>query len=245
MKHRICIFIFTLLSLRMFVFASNDNCANAISLGTVSTTTTVTGSNAGMSADQSNSGCFTYVTNVWYTFTVPAGGGSYAISVVRGTIMEPAVAVFSGACGSLTQLACNSYCNGTGFWNSVSTSVNCLNAGTYYIAVDDDATGFCTGTAGTFSLTVTQTSAGGIPLNDACAGAINLGTVSTSTTITGTNTCASADGTNPGCFTDTLNVWYKFTVPASGGSYNVTVNAGTMQSPAVAVFQAAAVRLPS
>jgi hypothetical protein len=199
---------------------ANDNCASAISLGTVSTTTTTTGTNQCASADKTST-CHTPSRNVWYTFTVPAGGGSYAVSVTGGTIVSPCLTVYSGTCAGLTVKACT---------YGVSVNANCLAAGTYYINVDDDI-----GTAGTFSLTVTQTSAGTSVPNDACASAISLGTVSTATTTSGTNACATADKTST-CHTPSENVWYTFTVPAGGGSYNVSVLSGTMVDPCISVY---------
>ena len=215
---------------------ANNACASAISLGTVSTTTTTTGTNAAATSDQTSPSCFTYSKNVWYTFTVPAGGGSYNVTINCGTLVNPDAAIFSGTCGAFTEVACNSYCGGSGTTTNVSVNAACLAAGTYYISVDDDKV-ICSGTAGTFSITVTQTSAGaGASANNACASAVNLGTISTTTTTTGNNNCATADQTSPSCFTYTNNVWYKFTVPAGGGSYNVTVNSNTLQYPDVAVF---------
>lgn len=199
---------------------SNDACGSAINLGTVSTTTTTTGSNMCATADKS-SNCHSPTENVWYKFTVPAGGGSYSVSVSGGTITSPCLTVYSGNCSGLTNVSCD---------YSSPISASCLAAGTYYINVDDDY-----GTAGTFSLTVTMTSAGTSVSNDACASAISLGTVSTTTTTTGSNSCATADKSSS-CHSPTDNVWYTFTVPAGGGSYNVSVIAGTMTYPTISVY---------
>jgi hypothetical protein len=220
---------------------ANDNCASAISLGSVSTTTTVAGNNNCATIDQTDPSCFPFVDNVWYTFTVPAGGGSYHVSVASGSLVNPDVAVFSGTCGAtLTELSCFDQCDGqifgTSTTSSIATDASCLAAGTYYVAVDDDNNG-CGGGTGSFSLTVTQSAAGNAgPANNACASAISLGTVSTTTTTTGNNFCATSDQTSPVCFTYTNNVWYTFTVPAGGGNYEVTVNCGTMVNPNVVVF---------
>jgi hypothetical protein len=217
---------------------ANDLCAGAVNLGSVSTTTTTTGDNTCAHADETSSTCSTFSQNVWYKFTVPAGGGSYSFNVASSTLYEPGIAVFSGTCGAFTQIACNDYCSGSGTSSSVSTKANCLAAGTYYISVDDDAVS-CSGTQGTFSLTVTQVSAGTSVANDACASAISLGTVSTTTTVVGNNNCATADQTSPTCFTYKTNVWYTFTVPAGGGSYDITVTGGTIYEPGVAIFSGA------
>ena len=208
---------------------ANDNCSGAIALGSVSSTTTTVGSNLCASVDQTSPDCFYYANNVWYTFTVPSGGGSYSITVNTSTLDEPDIAVFSGSCGSFTELTCNSYCGTlpananewSGTSNQVIVTTSCLAPGTYYIAVDDDVNGGCGGgSTGTFSLTVTQTSVGGPPSNDLCGGATNLGTVSTSTTIIDDNTCSSTTNTDPtpSCVNNTLynSVWYKFTTSSAG-----------------------------
>ncbi|HXB40772.1 MAG TPA: hypothetical protein VNZ49_09535, partial [Bacteroidia bacterium] len=161
----------------------NNSCASATTLGSVSTTTTTTGTLVNATADKAST-CHSPTHNVWYTFVVPAGGGSYSVSMTAITMTYPTVTVYSGTCASLTQLACS-------FGSSTlsTVSVPCLSAGTYYINCDEDF-----GTTGTFSITVTQTSAGaGGPTNNACASSVNLGTVSTTTTTTGDNTCATAD----------------------------------------------------
>jgi hypothetical protein len=217
---------------------ANDNCSGAVGLGTVSTTTTVAGTNICGSADLLNPTCFTYNKNVWYSFTVPAGGASYSITVTGGTLTYPNVAVasFTTACSAsgMTQVSCD-YSSVSG---SVTSLANCLAAGTYYIMVDSDP---FSGSPGTFSLTLTETSAGGPPSNDNCSSAISLGTVNTTTTVAGTNACAGSDLGSPGCFTYNQNVWYSFTVPAGGGDYLFTLTGGTNSQPVMAVWQFATV----
>ena len=225
--------------------ASNDLCSNAISLGTVSTTTTTVGNNSCATADLWVPSCFrnTY-QNVWYTFTVPAGGGSYSIAATAtggSPISYPQIAVAqmptSCSLTGLVEEACGSYHSFSGSSSSTTVNASCLAAGTYYIMVDDDYYDF--GSSGTFSLTVTQTSAGGPPANDACASAISLGTVTTTTTTTGTNVCASVDQSSGTCFTGgNGNIWYSFTTGASGGTATFTVSSssGTMIDPEIAVY---------
>ncbi len=206
---------------------ANDACASAVSLGTVSTTTTTTGDNTCATPDKAST-CHSPTRNVWYSFTVPASGGTYSVSVNSGTQVDPCITVYSGACGGLTTVVCT-----YGGISSASVNASCLAPGTYYINVDDDI-----GTAGTFSLTVTQTSSVSASANDACASAISLGTVSTTTTTTGNNYCATADKAST-CHSPTDNVWYTFTVPAGGGSYAVSVAAGTIINPCITVYSGA------
>jgi hypothetical protein len=228
----------------------NDCCSAATALGTVNTTTTVVGTNASATADQTSPSCINnYNNNVWYTFTVPATGGTYSISVASGSNIYPDVALFSGTCGAFTSIACNSNCNGdgTGTSTKISTTASCLAAGTYYIAVDDDAASFCgNGATGTFSLTVKQTSAGGPPSNDNCASATNLGTSFATVTSVGDNTCASVDQSPGSCFSGggfgasiNANIWYTFTTGAGTGytaTFTVSSFGGTMREPQLAVY---------
>src|ERR1700748_2017116 len=106
-------------SINMYAQPANNACANAISLGTVSTTTTTTGTNAAATSDQTAPSCFSWSKNVWYKFTVPAGGGSYNVAINANALTNPDVVVFSGTCGSFTEIGCNSYCGGSGTSSNV------------------------------------------------------------------------------------------------------------------------------
>jgi hypothetical protein len=223
---------------------SNDNCTSATSLGTVNTTTTVAGTNVGATADVGPPTCFDALgaTNVWYTFT--STGGSYSFVVAGGTIVHPDVAVwqYGTACsyGTAVEYGCNYYTTAS----TVTLTISCLPAGTYYIFVDDDyySCGPCTGTQGTFNLTVTKNSSA--PTNDLCANATNLTfnsssssglTVAYTATVTSNNTCAGSDQSSTVCYTNNSNVWYKFTPPVNG-SYFISVTGGTIVYPELAVL---------
>jgi hypothetical protein len=195
---------------------SNNDCANAINLGSVTTATTTTGTNVCTTGDQSSS-CHTPAENVWYKFTVPAGGGSYDVSVNGISIVDPCLSVYSGTCGSLTNVACT-----YGTTTSAGVGANCLTAGTYYINVDDDL-----GTAGTFSLTVTQTISGsGPPANNDCAGATLLTTGAACAQTAATTACAtqSIAGCSGGNAND--DVWFKFVATSTTQYINVTASSG-------------------
>jgi hypothetical protein len=228
MKRALILFIFVFLAIKGFAQPANNACASAINLGTVSTTTTTTGTDVAATADQTSPSCHTYAKNVWYKFTVPAAGGSYSVGVNCGTMVWPTVTVFSGSCGSFTEVACD-----VGGSTSSVASANCLTAGAYYISVDEDI-----GTAGTFSLTVTQTSSGSTAAaNDACASAVNLGTAFTTTMVAGNNSCATADNDVASCFTANNNLWYKFTTGASAGyTATFTVATGGLTDPVISIF---------
>src|ERR1700740_3535822 len=133
MKNKYTSFLITCFILGSFkIFAQADACASATNLGTISTNTTVTGTTAGATSDQSDPSCFYFSQNVWYKFTVPAGGGSYNVTVANnggsGTLEEPDVVVFSGSCGSFSEVACNAYCGGdfSGTTSYITLNATCL-----------------------------------------------------------------------------------------------------------------------
>jgi hypothetical protein len=216
----------------------NDDCSNATSI--TAGTTLGSETNNGAFSDGPTPSCWSSVwDNVWYKFTVPAGGASYSVTVKGGSIRNPKLAIikFSTACSNsgATTMACNSI-NATGTSTSVSVSA-CLAAGTYYIDVDDEAS---SGTAGSFSITLTQTGTGGIPANDACSSPTSL---ITSVGTSGSNACASIAATDPTfCTYNTFgtaeaSVWYQYTL-AAAGNITLTLNGGTIQYPNISFYTA-------
>ncbi len=107
--------------------------------------------------------------DVWFKVTVPASGSLYITpqpNLGVGAITDGVLALYSGACGALTQIACNDDHNYPGSANDLLP----------YLA----ATGLTPGTSvfirfwgygsssGTFGLCVSS------PTNDACANALNI-----------------------------------------------------------------------
>jgi hypothetical protein len=212
---------------------SNDDCTGATNLGTAFTTTTTTGDNTCASADNDVGSCLTANKNVWYKFTTGASAGYVAtFTVTSGTLKYPVLDVFSGTCATLSEMA--GACTNPGTSGSITATVSCLAPNTtYYVEVDDDD---FSGTAGTFTLTTHLASGTGVPTNDNCTSATNLGTAFTSTTVAGTNVCASYDNDVASCFSASNNVWYKFTTGASFTKATFTVTAGTLTYPVLDVF---------
>ncbi|MEO8761887.1 MAG: CUB domain-containing protein [Bacteroidia bacterium] len=143
---------------------------------------------------------------VWYKFTI-GGSGSIAVNITFGTLAKGAVQLFSGACGTLTELSCNKAASG-----SVGISaINCLSAGTYYIRVFNYSGTF---TAGSFSITATYV--GG----SACYSMSN-GTV----TIASCPFTASFydSGGSGGNYSNSENITKTFTAPA-GSCLSITFN---------------------
>jgi len=134
--------ILTSLSFSLWGQSLNDECIYATDLGL--TSNYCSGNNEFNNFDASASTnpvpfCFFggADNDIWYSFT-PILSGSY-ISV-SGGLAEPSIAVYSGGCGSLTEVGCSSTASG----NFVELSLSDLLIGqVYYLRVDgrDGATG--------------------------------------------------------------------------------------------------------
>lgn len=196
----------------------NDDCANATNLtvnadlacGVTSNGTTL----AATASSETAPTCSAAGTNddVWYTFT--ATGTTHIISLTSAADM--AFAVYSGSCGSLTQVACS---------DPNSLTLTGLTASTVYHVRVWTATSTLTTTA-TFTICVGTPPPP--PANDNCAGAVNLtvngdlncGAVTAGNTISAT---ASSE-TAPTCVASGTNddVWFTFT--ATGSTHYVTLS---------------------
>ncbi|MCC6320978.1 MAG: hypothetical protein IT438_06010 [Phycisphaerales bacterium] len=115
----------------------NDACASAIVL---SLGVPATGSNCSATDDQTVSCATTSAVNthktVWYTFT-PAVSGAYTLNTC-GSSFDTLLALYTGACGSLTEVACNDQSGAAGNTACPNSSLNSripviqLAAGTPY-----------------------------------------------------------------------------------------------------------------
>ncbi len=209
---------------------ANDNCTAPVTLtpsaGTTCTNTRGTTFNATPSPDTAPT-CSATGTNddVWYSFT--ATGPSHVVNLST-TTSTAAVAVYSGACGSLTQLA--------GACGSGGTGVNGLTAGqTYLVRVYTTTSTTTTGTD--FDICIVTPVA-----NDECAGAIGIpvaatGTCTAPTAGTTDNATASTDAA-PTCSATGTNddVWFSFV--ATGPTHNVVI-ADATSTTAAAVYSGA------
>jgi hypothetical protein len=157
----------------------------------------------------------------WFSFTTSAGTTS--ISITCTTNRNLVLVVYSGACGSLTELDCEDAAGGSGTESVANMAVT--PSTTYYVRLIRKNN---TNNAMTGNICITTPSTP--PVNDQCSGAISttcggtyLGSTSLATS-TGdpTGTCGTAGG-SPG-------VWYKFTgtgntITASlcGSSYDTKI----------------------
>jgi hypothetical protein len=210
----------------------NDNCAGAITvipsgIPTCSSPTAGTVSNATQSSPSTT--CFgTNNDDVWYKFV--ATQSIHNVIVTGSAQFDAVIEAFSGACGA-SGIACMDI---TGDGGTETLSLTGLTpAATYYVRVYDVEVG--APSTLTFTICVTTPTIPSPPVNDNCAGAINL--------IPG-NSCSpylqNAAGatlspqSTPSCGGN-LNddVWFKFTaaqtssiIQATGqGTYDMSVAA--------------------
>ncbi|MFP9116127.1 hypothetical protein ACLI1A_19485, partial [Flavobacterium sp. RHBU_3] len=90
----------------------NDDCANATTLtvnpGTACTTSTTVSFTAATSSTEPLTSCSTIDgKDIWYQFTATTNYHSIALSSFTGTAQPVIMALYSGDCGSLTQLYCS------------------------------------------------------------------------------------------------------------------------------------------
>ncbi|MBI2259182.1 MAG: hypothetical protein HYU67_09835, partial [Flavobacteriia bacterium] len=203
---------------------ANDECAGALSVSInadLSCTSITSGTLESATASaQTNSCNGTSDDDVWYSFIANGPQHSVGIENAVGSTTDMMVAVYSGTCGTLTQLSCDEY------FGAGSASVGGLTIGqTYLVRIYSwSATG---GQNTTFDVCVGTPPPP--PANDECANAIvlpvNTSCVNTSATNEyATNSvteipasCASFSGGD---------VWFSFVVPASGNTV-VTTSTGT------------------
>lgn len=127
---------------------ANDDCSGAIALTPGTTCTNITGSVASATASTGlPAGCESVGTHydVWYKFVAANNSSTVTISALGAGFSSPEIQLYSGACGSLTSLAC-----GTTTLTSSSLTIGF----TYYIRVSN--IGSSPASAGGFSICVTN-----------------------------------------------------------------------------------------
>lgn len=168
---------------------------------------------------------------VWYSFT-PCGSGTISLNTI-GSNYDTVLSVFSGTCGSATQVACN---DDIGGGNLQSQLINVPVAGgvTYLIKVADYNTASGGGNL-SFHFSYTPTAPG----NDLCGNAVVI--PSGITAFNPTPYCtigATVTGGDPaescGFTTNSNSVWYRFTACGSG-TISVDTN-GSDYDTVLAIF---------
>ncbi len=158
--------------------------------------------------------------SIWYSFTAPASGN---VRITSGSNFSESLALFTGNCVSLTEVACNDM--------GKELIASGLTAGSVcYLQVSSNFNSV----SGTVCVRATALPA--TPTNDACANATLL-TVGATDCTQGSNVMATMDGPTPGCeiFPD-ASIWYKFVAPASG---QVRISTGAEFNHKLAIYSGA------
>ena len=204
---------------------TNDDPCGAITLPITATCTfsTYTNTNATATAGVGSPSCSSYGGgDVWFQITVPANGSIEIDSDVID-FSDGAMAVYTGTCGSLTELQCNDDGSSNGLMPLISVT-NLTPGSTLWVRFWE----YAGGSEGDFSLCVTSPTPPVPPTppsNDDCLNATTLtpNPGATCTTVT-PGTIAGATGSlqASGCFgTDDDDVWYSFTATSTSHTINL------------------------
>lgn len=178
----------------------NNECTGALPLGDTAITSVTFGATAGGSASCGNSGAS---PDVWYTYTATCTGELTLDTC--GSPMDTVLSVYTGSCGSLTEVACSNDCGGLPCTGPASCVTLQVTAGQQFLIRVAGANG----QASAFNLQARC----GIPLNDTCASATSIG----EGTVSGTNIRATPDGTaSCGNSNAGPSVWYRYVAQATG-----------------------------
>ncbi len=200
---------------------ANDQCINALTITASADDTCankVTGTTEGASITAPNVCGTSSGKDVWYAFT-PSATGNYLTQVTEITDSgsnSTYVSVFSGACGTLTQV-------GTGCSNT--SIIVPLTSGTAYL-INVRSTSTTISSFVTFDLCIRQIIP---PSNDDCANATSL-TVGNDLNCTNpvSGTTIGSTQSLPGCSgTANDDVWYSFTATNDKHSIIITNTSGS------------------
>jgi hypothetical protein len=159
----------------------------------------------------------------WYRFTTDAT--TTFVSIHGVTNREIGLAVYSGACGGLTEIDCT-----IPEADTADLDVTLLPNTTYFLRIM--RTNNSSGNTMNGTICITKK----IPVNDNCSGAIVLGANTDQTCVSPiAGTTANATQSMPGCSgTADDDVWYSFV--AIGTSHIITTTPDTLYDPVMEVF---------
>lgn len=202
---------------------SNDICGSATTLTINATCTNTAGTTSG--ASQSYPGCVGVADDdVWYKFV--ATNTTATITVDPSATMDAVVQLYSGTCGSPSNLQCAD--NGLFNVDEVITAVGLVVGTTYYVRVYDY---YNQNGGGTFNICITGPPSSSIPTNDNPCSAIALQSVTSdcnysrftttgATASTGAPTpssCTGGSGLQQGGFSSSSkDVWFTVVAPSNG-----------------------------
>ena len=219
---------------------ANDNCANAVSL-TVNADYNCGSVTAGTVACASQSpdaeGCGgTSDDDVWYKFVATATSHRVSLTNVAGSTTDMYHSIYSGACGSLTELNCN---------DADVTNLTGLTIGaTYYVRVYTwTSTG---GQTSTFNVCIGSPPPP--PSNDAPCSSI-LATVNSDLACgivtAGTTTSATNSGIAACAGTADDDVWFSFVATSTVHNFDLLNITGTVTNMVHEIFSGACGSLSS
>ena len=205
---------------------ANDNCNGAISIPAYTTPACVTQTpGTTVAATQSQGGCVGNANDdVWYSFVATSTTHIVTFSGITGNT-DIVHQVFSGSCTGLTSLACTD--------NPDNTTVSGLTIGqTYFVRVYTFGGG-----SANFNVCVTAPPPPPVNDNPCTATSLPIGNLSCNYTPgTNVNATTTTGVPAPGCANfNGGDVWYSFTVPASG-SVTIDMNAGGMTDSGMAIY---------
>ncbi len=228
-KRSIIFFLFLCASLPYNTLYSQGNtCATATSISSNNSCVYTAGTTAGATyqSNANNGGTPSCASpgapDVWYSFT-PGASGTYVISTSAGSITDGGMSIYSGACGSMTELSCS---DDDGPGSMPEISVPLTSGTTYYIRVWN----YGGSGTGTFSICITNPPPA--PANDNCSGATAFPAIPTNGTCSNLNNQSNAGSTNSNVTptgyctsnsgTPTNDVWYSFVATTTGVTLSAT-----------------------
>jgi hypothetical protein len=199
---------------------SNDNPCSAIPVtvnpdllcGSVTAGTVVNATNSGIAACTGNAN-----NDVWFSFVATSTVHNFDVLNIAGSTTDMVHEIFSGACGSLSSIACSD--PNSSQWSGFTVGQ------TYYVRVY---------TYGSTSATTTFNLCIGTPppppSNDEPCGAIvlnvNIGSCAFQSAILDVYSTLSTGMPAPGCSSLGPDVWFKVTVPTGGLIIDMASNGG-------------------
>lgn len=220
--------VYTLISLKFTFGQSNTPCtsgsisAPSIAVGASCSFTSGTTAGATAQTNAANGGtpsCGMMGPDVWYQFTAPASG-SVLIQTQTGSITDGVMALYSGTCGSFTEIDCSDDVNG--LMPEIS-SVSLTPGATYLIRFWEYGGG-----TGTFDLCVTAVASPTGNTTCSVQTPICSGSPITFTANTGGADASTVNpGNSYGCLITSPNPsWYYLEI-ATPGTLTVDITAGS------------------
>ncbi len=211
------------------VSSPNDACSTDISL-TSNTTCSNTAGSLLLSTPSGSipAGCQPVGTHydVWYSFVALNTTSTVTISSLGSNFSNPAIQLFSGACGALTSLACGT---------TTLTSTTLTIGNTYLVRVSN--VGSVPASNGGFNICVTHPPPP--PTNNNCSTATSItATTSCSNTIGTLNYATASTGNPVGCEGPGTHydVWYTFIAGQTYELINLSGLGSNFTNPAVQVY---------